>query len=324
MKENETKDISQELLKSLISLIPKYEQNEINKKIETLISKEKTPKQPQCQLEKNNQIKLSIANTPDPSIKNYDTLADGAHVDNPTKKENEIEIQKIEEKSNSVHISLTEENEEEDLIHENLNEKRKILKKGCKVILDDLDESLCGKKRNISSENKISNLKEDKSEEKRKRKNSFRVSKNKKINEKNNNINPIIKNRGESKKTKKTKTEKDILLNLVKRKGFMKVYKCLTMGQLNREKPLEKTIDDIINNIGLLKASLIILEIKFQEIEDIINKNINTNNIININSNSNSNNSNNISTEVHKDKDDIDIEINDISDCQDKNITPVK
>lgn len=98
--------------------------------------------------------------------------------------------------------------------------------------------------------------------------------------------------------------EKELLLQLVKKEGFMKVFNCLTIYPLNRKNQLEKNIDDIIMNIGLLRTSLILFKIKFQS-ETPKNEN----------SNSNTNSSN-------AELEDEDIEI--VIDGEDKNITKRK
>ena len=67
------------------------------------------------------------------------------------------------------------------LIHENIKRKRKQLKKANKDIFN---QTFCGKKRNNSSKKKNIDLSEQKSKEKRKRKNSAELSKN--IKDKNN------------------------------------------------------------------------------------------------------------------------------------------
>lgn len=84
----------------------------------------------------------------------------------------------------------------------------------------------------------------------------------------------------------------------------MKVFNCLTIYPLNRKNQLEKNIDDIIMNIGLLRTSLILFKIKFQS-ETPKNEN----------SNSNTNSSN-------AELEDEDIEI--VIDGEDKNITKRK
>lgn len=84
----------------------------------------------------------------------------------------------------------------------------------------------------------------------------------------------------------------------------MKVFNCLTIYPLNRKNQLEKNIDDIIMNIGLLRTSLILFKIKFQS-ETPKNEN----------SNSNTNSSN-------AELEDEDIEI--VIDGEDKNITKGK
>ena len=78
-------------------------------------------------------------------------------------------------------------------------------------------------------------------------------------------------------KESKILIEKELLINLVGKEGFMKVFNCLTITPLNRKDPLEKQIDDIINSIGLLRTSLILSQIKFETIENKNNNQINNN-----------------------------------------------
>ena len=47
-------------------------------------------------------------------------------------------------------------------------------------------------------------------------------------------------------------------------KEFKKIFNCLIIISLDRNNPLENKLDDIINNIGLLRTSLIFLQIKFE------------------------------------------------------------
>ena len=70
-------------------------------------------------------------------------------------------------------------------------------------------------------------------------------------------------------KGKKTMSDKKILLELVKREGFARVFNCLTIHPLNRKNQLERIMDDIIINLGLLRTSLILFQIKFQFIDGI-------------------------------------------------------
>ena len=72
-------------------------------------------------------------------------------------------------------------------------------------------------------------------------------------------------------------SEKDMLLKLVEEEGFKKVFNCITIVPLDRNNPLEKKIDDIINNIGLLRTSIILSQIKF-EIIDMNDKKAHNNN----------------------------------------------
>ena len=100
-------------------------------------------------------------------------------------------------------------------------------------------------------------------------------------------------------KEKNALIEKELLLKLVEKEGFKKVFNCLTITPLDRKDPLEKDIDDIINSIGLLRTSLILSQIKFETIdannqntiindknedEEIAEKENDTNNNKNINS----------------------------------------
>ena len=81
-------------------------------------------------------------------------------------------------------------------------------------------------------------------------------------------------------KGKKCMSDKKILLELVKREGFARVFNCLTIHPLNRKKQLERIMDDIIINLGLLRTSLILFQIKFQFIDGInmeFNSNLYTN-----------------------------------------------
>ena len=59
--------------------------------------------------------------------------------------------------------------------------------------------------------------------------------------------------------------EKEVLIKLVNREGFPKVFNVLSKPCLDRKNPLEKKLDEIISNIGLLRTSLILLQIKFDQ-----------------------------------------------------------
>lgn len=59
------------------------------------------------------------------------------------------------------------------------------------------------------------------------------------------------------------KFEKEALLQLVKIEGFNKVFRVLSKPYFDRKIPLEKKIDEIVCNIGLLRTSLILMQIKF-------------------------------------------------------------
>ena len=88
-------------------------------------------------------------------------------------------------------------------------------------------------------------------------------------------------------KESKISIEKELLINLVRKEGFMKVFNCLTNTHLNRKDPLEKQIDDIINSIGLLRTSLILSQIKFETIENKNNNQIDNNTESNTNQKTN-------------------------------------
>ena len=57
--------------------------------------------------------------------------------------------------------------------------------------------------------------------------------------------------------------EREELLNLVKMEGFNKIFNLITKLHFDRRNPVEKKLEEIIFNIGLLQTSLILLQIKF-------------------------------------------------------------
>ena len=59
------------------------------------------------------------------------------------------------------------------------------------------------------------------------------------------------------------KFEKEALFQLVNIEGFNKIFGLLSKPYFNRKNPLERKIDEIICNIGLLRTSLILMQIKF-------------------------------------------------------------
>ena len=301
MKAIESEELSHKLLKKIIELIPKDEQLEFNKKTGNQTSKKKESNSSQTPETKNKEIKISFENfhsNPDSLINTIDSFNECT----PHSK-NENIPKKKESKNNSEHISLIEENEEEENTNDYYSENLKIIPKTVKKEKMKnfiIEKKLCGKKRKKTDIYKIFELKGGKSEEKKKE--CFLLNKTNKKKTGNSNKKKLFKKKEQ---LRKDMTEKDILSSLVKKEGFMNVFNCLTKTSLNRENSLEKKVDDIINNIGLLRTSLILFQIKFQEIDK--NTNINTNNIININSNSN-----NISSDVPKNDDEIDIIIDEV------------
>ena len=74
----------------------------------------------------------------------------------------------------------------------------------------------------------------------------------------NNNI-PCVKNNT----NKNNENEKNALLSLVKREGFNNIFNLISNSQFNRDNSVEKELEEIIFNIGLLRTSIILLQIKF-------------------------------------------------------------
>ena len=59
------------------------------------------------------------------------------------------------------------------------------------------------------------------------------------------------------------KYEKEGLLKLVKMEGFNKIFNLLTNSRFDLKNPVEKKLDQIISQIGLLRTTVILLDIKF-------------------------------------------------------------
>ena len=115
------------------------------------------------------------------------------------------------------------------------------------------DNKFCGKKRKKpkSNEKNVENYIDLNKNEK-----AYKKTENKK----NNTLNEKLKDESE-----KIIFCKEILLNLVKKEGFQTVFNCLNIiAPLNRKNTLEKKIDEIINKIGLLRTTIALLEIKFE------------------------------------------------------------
>ena len=62
-----------------------------------------------------------------------------------------------------------------------------------------------------------------------------------------------------------TEIEKEKLLQLVKKEGFDKVFNLLTKTQFDMNNPLEKELEEIIYQMGSLRVTLILLQIKFSQ-----------------------------------------------------------
>ena len=151
---------------------------------------------------------------------------------------------KKESKKKSGMSSIKEEDDEEDE----------------KIGKDKSSNKFCGKKRKNGEQIEYTTRKQNEK---------------KNVNEDNSIINHNLLIKG-----KKTMSDKKILLELVKREGFARVFNCLTIHPLNRKNRLERIMDDIIINLGLLRTSLILFQIKFQFIDGInmeFNSNYNNN-----------------------------------------------
>ena len=59
------------------------------------------------------------------------------------------------------------------------------------------------------------------------------------------------------------KYEKEGLLKLVKMQGFNKIFNLLSNSHFDLKNPVEKKLDQIISQIGLLRTTIILLDIKF-------------------------------------------------------------
>ena len=57
--------------------------------------------------------------------------------------------------------------------------------------------------------------------------------------------------------------EKKILLYVVEKGGLIKIFNYLSISPLNKENPTEKAIDNIIENLGLLRTTILLLQILF-------------------------------------------------------------
>ena len=106
------------------------------------------------------------------------------------------------------------------------------------------------------------------------------------INNKNNNINNI--NCEDNINNNNYEAERDELLKLIKLEGFNKIFTLITKAKFDSRNPIEKKLEQIIFNIGLLRTSLILLQLKHTLLpepsnDNSNNKNINSSNEIELN-----------------------------------------
>ena len=324
-KITENEEENQLLLQKIMNLIPKNEQVELMQKVDNLTYKNNLPNNlPKNRKIKNKLEKFGVSNenfclNPENMIT---TIESGEDSNNPSKDSNNLNLNKqIELKNMSEHISLFEETEEDKENTISSQSKKNIKEKQEKK---NKFSKFCGKKRkNIDAPKEDQNEKEKEKEKENEieSNNNIKIKiqkdldldlglENKIKNEYNSESieTPEESKEEESKKLKIS--EKERLHNLVKKEGFLKIFNYLTTIPLNRKNPLEKEIDDIITDIGLLRTSLILFQIKFEESDTNINKNnINSNNNINnnninitSNTNTNININNNISPTINKNK----------------------
>ena len=176
----------------------------------------------------------------------------------PIREEKINELKKKEDGKNTLeHISILEDIEEEIKSRPHTTAKGEYIKKEKKR------EKFCGKKR--KAQYKIKNN----SGESKNLTSSQSIVFHRDIPQ----LSSITEPPLDEEKENKILIEKELLTDLVKKEGFMKVFNCLTITPLNRKDPLEKQIDDIINTIGLLRTSLILSQIKFETIDNIQNNN---------------------------------------------------
>jgi len=297
-KISESKSENQVLLEKIIDLIPPKEQEELKQKVEkftaqlNLTSNTKKSRKTKKKLDNFDITSETFCLNPEGNESQDDTNNQSKNNAAPLKKRD-----RKEKRINSDHISLMEEEEE----------GKRYLKKGSgkeegtsspssedkNKSEDKISGKLTGKKRKSPVEDESELTEEKKSLSKQKTK----IKKNN--DDESSNLYPNVIT---LKKQKEYMAEKELLLQLVKKEGFMKVFNCLTIYPLNRKNQLEKNIDDIIMNIGLLRTSLILIRIKFQS-------------EIPKNENSNTNSSN-------AELEDEDIEI--VIDGEDKNVTKRK
>ena len=299
-KTTENEEENQLLLQKIMNLIPKDEQAELMQKVDNLTSKNNLSNNSisKSRKVKNKVDKYDVSNenfclNPENMI----TTIESFESNNPSKSSNNtLNQQKNELKLDSEHISLFEETEEEkDKEKEKENnisyDSHKNIKKERKV--KNINK-FCGKKRKnideiIENENEI----EIKNDNKIRRDSGLEIKNKNEENSQSESIEAPKESYEKKEHLRKLLPEKERLINLVKKEGFMKIFNNLTTMPLDRKDPLEKEIDDIITNIGLLRTSLILFQIKFAENE--LNKNTNTNT-------TNNSINNNITPTINKNK----------------------
>ena len=302
--ENQKENQNQVLLDKIINLIPPNEQEELKQKVEKFTALMNLPSNStQAQPVKKTKNKLNKYDTSNETLLlNPESIESLEETNNQSKKNLGI---KVEDKNTSEHISLLEDEEEKEKEKEKEKdiEKEKELGENSNKSIKDKDKEK--EKKDAKSSNKYVGKKRKLTDipkiiEEINNRNQAKTQKNKykyKSDDENSKFSQI-QLFTKKKREKRNIPEKELLLELVKKEGFMKVFNCLTIIPLNRKNQLEKQMDDIILSIGLLRTSLILFQIKFK------NENFSSS-IMNINNNE----SNNISSPNNSDLEDEDIEI---------------
>ena len=190
----------------------------------------------------------------------------------PVKKKNKIKVK--EKKEELDHISLNElsdEEEEKPIIIESKRRHRSHSINNNEV----KSFKYCGKKRK-NPEKRKERIKSY--NEKKNNGNDVENKKKKKITNSNlgkNIINLMDENNNDDKRRNNI-VEKKILTNLVKKEGLLKIYDLLSISPLNRKNPLERELDDIILNLGLLRTTILLFKIQLEQ--SITNNNSTSNN----------------------------------------------
>lgn len=295
---------NQLLLRKIMNLIPKDEQAELIQKVDNLTTKNVIPNH----LSKSKKIKIKnekygVSNenfslNPENMITSIESFEDS---NNPSKDNNNLIQQKESSKNESEHITLFEETEEEKENTFSLESKNKKEKQ-------QKNSQFCGNKRKMADEL----IKKEEDEVEKETNPNIKIQNESTLDyNKNNNSLFIEAPIDKEEKPRRIIPEKEQLKNLIKREGFTKIFNYLTIIPLDRTNPIEREIDDIITSLGLLRTSLIIFQIKFEDTNSNLNINSNTyntrinnsiNNIVNINEDNKTNNSNSISPIINKNK----------------------